>query len=92
MHQYLLTLSVLLLCVTYCLAADYYDVLGGQLLFLRVFWDPFPDSNINPVRRDASDAEIRKQYKKLSKRYHPDKNSEEGAKEKFVEIAHGAFT
>ena len=43
------------------------------------------------VSRDASDADIRKAYKKLSKKYHPDKNSEEGAKEKFVEIAHGAF-
>ncbi|KAL5526572.1 SCJ1 [Sanghuangporus sanghuang] len=68
MSQYFLSLCILVLCITYCAAADYYKVLG--------------------VHREASDADIRKAYKKLSKKYHPDKNSEEGAKEKFVEIAH----
>ncbi|KAL5525788.1 hypothetical protein ACEPAG_7125 [Sanghuangporus baumii] len=68
MSQYFVSLCILLLCITYCAAADYYKVLG--------------------VHRESSDADIRKAYKMLSKKYHPDKNSEEGAKEKFVEIAH----
>lgn len=41
------------------------------------------------VHREASEADIRRAYKKLSKKYHPDKNKDEGAEEKFVEIAHG---
>ena len=42
------------------------------------------------VARDASQAEIKKAYRKLSLQYHPDKNRAEGAKEKFVEVA-GAY-
>ncbi|KAH8118021.1 DnaJ-domain-containing protein [Phellopilus nigrolimitatus] len=40
------------------------------------------------VHQSASDADIRKAYKKLSRKYHPDKNKEDGAEEKFVEIAY----
>ncbi|XP_056012888.1 uncharacterized protein LOC130052343 isoform X2 [Ostrea edulis] len=35
----------------------------------------------------ASEEEIRKSYKSLAKKYHPDKNKESGAEEKFKEIA-----
>ena len=41
------------------------------------------------VSRHASEQDIRKAYKRLSRKYHPDKNTDEGAEEKFVEIAHG---
>ena len=41
------------------------------------------------MHREASEADIRRAYKKLSKKFHPDKNKEEGAEERFVEIAYG---
>ncbi|KAF9128831.1 DnaJ- protein scj1 [Mortierella sp. 14UC] len=40
------------------------------------------------LRRSATDKEIRKQYKVLSKKYHPDKNpGDKEAADKFVEVA-----
>lgn len=39
------------------------------------------------ISKNASDDEIKKAYRKLSKKYHPDINKEEGAAEKFKEIA-----
>lgn len=38
------------------------------------------------VSRDASDDEIKKSYRKLSKKYHPDINKAEDAEEKFKEV------
>jgi DnaJ-class molecular chaperone len=38
------------------------------------------------VRRGATTPEIRKQYKKLAKEWHPDKNKAENAQERFIEI------
>ncbi|KAI0367784.1 DnaJ-domain-containing protein [Pilatotrama ljubarskyi] len=40
------------------------------------------------LSKSASEQDIRKAYKKLSRKYHPDKNKDPGAEEKFVEIAH----
>lgn len=39
------------------------------------------------VSKTASEDEIKKAYRKLSKKYHPDINKEPGAEEKFKEIA-----
>lgn len=41
------------------------------------------------VKRNASDREIKKAFRKLAVKYHPDKNKEEGAEEKFRKIAEG---
>jgi molecular chaperone DnaJ len=39
------------------------------------------------VKRDASVDEIKKAYKRLAMKYHPDRNSEAGAKDKFQAIS-----
>ena len=38
------------------------------------------------LKPDASDEEIKKQYKTLSKKYHPDRNKDSSAEDKFKKI------
>ena len=44
------------------------------------------------VARNASDEEIKKAYRKLARKYHPDVSKEKGAEEKFKEIAEAYAT
>ena len=41
------------------------------------------------VGKQASDRDIKKAFRKLAMKYHPDKNKAKGAEEKFREIAEG---
>lgn len=43
------------------------------------------------IHKSASEKDIRHAYKKLSRKFHPDKNKEPGAEAKFVDIAHGSL-
>src|SRR5215510_1505867 len=39
------------------------------------------------IPRDAAEADIKKAYRKLARKYHPDVSKEKGAEEKFKEVA-----
>ncbi|KDQ59262.1 hypothetical protein JAAARDRAFT_33989 [Jaapia argillacea MUCL 33604] len=40
------------------------------------------------IDRSASEQDIKKAYKRLSRKYHPDKNKDPGAEDRFVEVAY----
>jgi len=60
----------------------------GTLLLLSILVNAADLYKVLDLDRSASEKDIRAAYKRLSRKYHPDKNKDEGAEEKFVEIAH----
>lgn len=70
-----LLLPVVLAADLYCGARNCYEVLG------------LPNPIDAAEEERATDRDIKKAYRKLSLVWHPDKNQEEGAGEKFIEIA-----
>lgn len=62
-------------------------VLAGLLLYLLVAVSAKDYYKILGVKRSATASEIKKAYRKLSLKYHPDKNSAPDAQEKFAELS-----
>ncbi|THH29597.1 hypothetical protein EUX98_g4576 [Antrodiella citrinella] len=63
-------------------------LLLSSILLLAVLVNAADLYKVLDIDRSASDKDVRAAYKRLSRKYHPDKNKEEGAEEKFVEVAH----
>ena len=77
-----------LFLATFVAAADLYKILDSASRL------PFALKKsvthvCHTVHKSASDRDIRAAYKRLSKKYHPDKNKDSDAEGKFVEIARG---
>lgn len=84
-HLLLILVLVLVGLVT---AADLYKALEGEWK-LRVSIEARDAKQLTLVPKSASEQEIKKAYKRLSKKYHPDKNQAPGAEDRFVDVAHG---
>jgi len=77
-------------CVTYLVVRSSMRVIGPQQVLLLLFY-PFlvlceDYYKLLGVSKDADNRDIRKAFKKLALKLHPDKNREENAHEKFLEI------
>ncbi|BEI83167.1 hypothetical protein CcaverHIS002_0310350 [Cutaneotrichosporon cavernicola] len=56
-------------------------ILLGQVLAASNYY------SLLGLKKDASDADLKRAYRKLSKKYHPDVNPDESAHEKFIEVS-----
>lgn len=59
----------------------------GCLHFLAKFWESFLTVCSVYILQDASSADIRKAYRKLSLILHPDKNKDENAETQFRQVS-----
>ena len=86
-------MNVLKVFITYCLA--FFFLLLTVTLFESADVEAASDKKdyyeILGVSKKATDREIKKAFRKLAVKYHPDKNQEKGAEDKFREIAEGKY-
>ena len=73
--------------VPLCLAPSFYPA-ALHCIALR-YSTPGRAAPHPTVDKSASQSTIKKAYRRLSRKYHPDKNKEPGAEERFVEVARG---
>ncbi|KAF7143302.1 hypothetical protein RHSIM_Rhsim05G0219200 [Rhododendron simsii] len=64
-------------------------ILGASLLVFALEAKTLDPYKVLGVERNAGQREIQKAFHKLSLQYHPDKNKNKGAQEKFAEINNG---
>ncbi|KAK0204788.1 hypothetical protein DFS33DRAFT_1322819 [Desarmillaria ectypa] len=65
-----------------------FSVLGLTLILLSSFALAADLYKVLDLHKSASDKDIRHAYKKLSRKFHPDKNKDPDAEDRFVDIAH----
>jgi DnaJ-class molecular chaperone len=61
--------------------------MAAAYMFMAVYVNAADFYQTLGLSRDATSKEIKKAYRKMSLQYHPDKNKEAGAAEKFAEIS-----
>ena len=79
---------VLLSFSLFVAAADLYKILDSEGPDVQVLYCALIELRC-PVHKSSSEKDIRAAYKRLSKKFHPDKNKEPDAESRFVEIARG---